>query len=148
MVPVSALVRVSWNVIAKAPWGGEDLGSHFRLLFIADGSQEHSQAGQEPGEGADAEAMEGAAHWLAHMACSACFPVEPRTPAQGWPHPQQGRPSPVELCLRECPAGVLHRLFSVEGPSSQMPLASVQLTKGANVGGKLDVLITALNCKE
>ena len=45
------------------------------------------QAGLDQAGRPDAEAMEGAAYWLAHMACSACFLIDPMTMSPGMaPH--------------------------------------------------------------
>jgi hypothetical protein len=33
---------------------------------------------------------------LLPLACSACFLIEPKNPAQGWHHPQWARPSPLD----------------------------------------------------
>jgi len=50
------------------------------------------EAGQAPEAGAGAEAVEGAAYWLASLAQPA-FLQSPGPPAQGWPHLQWAGPS-------------------------------------------------------
>ena len=56
------------------------------LLFITKEVRTGTQEGQKAG--ADAKAMEG----CSLLACSACFLIEPRLPAQRWHHPQGAFP--------------------------------------------------------
>ena len=81
------LVRVAIAVMKHnklKTWKGKDLFSlcfHISLHHQRKSGQELKQGRTLPA-GPDAEAMEGAAYWLALKSCSACFLKEPR-PAQG-----------------------------------------------------------------
>lgn len=63
----------------------------FTWLALPYHSPPRGQSGQEPGGGADAEAMERAAYWLAPRG----FPLKPMTTIQECPYPQWAGPSPV-----------------------------------------------------
>jgi hypothetical protein len=74
----------------KANWGGKVLfvclfvclfvfsGSHFEIAVCHQLKQDRNLEA-----GAEAEAMEGAAYWLALMDCSACFLIAPRDTCPG-----------------------------------------------------------------
>jgi hypothetical protein len=74
------------NIMTKKHAGEERVYSAYTsiLLFITKEVRTGTQAGQKAG--ADAEAMEGCSllACLLPLACSACFLIEPRLPAQRW----------------------------------------------------------------
>ena len=88
------LVGVTVTVMkypGQSSWGEKVyLVSTSILLFITEVSQDRN-----PEAGADAEAMEGAAYWLAPHGCSACFPIEPRTTDPGGDHNGLGPPPSI-----------------------------------------------------
>lgn len=74
------------------------------------------------------QTIEGTACWLAAHGLLSLILIEPRTPAQGWPHQQWARPSPINHWFRKCPAaGSDESIFSVEGPSFQMILVRADI---------------------
>jgi hypothetical protein len=72
----------------------------------------------------------GVASWLALMACSACFPIKPRTTRPGMAPPTMGEAFPINYySLRKClTAGFYGSIFSVAVPSFQMTLGYLKLT--------------------
>jgi hypothetical protein len=61
-------------------------------------SGQELRQGKNLEEGADSEAMEGAAYWLAQLA----FLENPGQPAQGWHQPQWAGPSLINHSWRKC----------------------------------------------
>jgi hypothetical protein len=58
-------------------------------------SEQEVKQGRKLEAKADTETMEVLCTGLFLLAYSACFPIELRTLAQGWPHPQYGGPSNI-----------------------------------------------------
>jgi hypothetical protein len=95
---LSVLVRVSMAVMntmtKKANWGEKGLfGLTSRSQSFIEGSQGKTQAGLEPEAGAHAEAMEGAAYWLASPGLLSFLSYRPRTTSPGVAPPTVGPPT-------------------------------------------------------
>jgi hypothetical protein len=119
----------------KATGGG---GGLFQMQFQiavhhqAQWGQELTQ-GRDLGAGADAAHGGDAAYWLAPMACSACFLMDPRTTCSVMAPPTMGWALPHLSLRRKCPTGLpttwsCGGIFSIEIPSSLMTWAYVELT--------------------
>lgn len=79
--------------------GGKGLfGLHFHMAVH---HQKKSTQGWNLETAADTEVIEGAAYWLAPVACLACFLS---LPVQGQHYPQWAGPSLINHSLRKCPA--------------------------------------------
>lgn len=88
--------------MTKAAWGG--LGLIQTMLPHRSSSRLEvrtgTQAGQDPGDGADAEGMEGGlllacCSWLAQPGFFKTKNKKTGPPVQGWHHPQCAGPSPI-----------------------------------------------------
>jgi len=106
----------------EASWGGKGLFSlHFHIAV-----HHQRKSGLELKQVRKQELKQrpwkGAAYWLAPLACSACFLIEPRTTTEGWHHPQWTGSS------RKCLTARSHGcISSTEAPFSVITPARAKL---------------------
>lgn len=123
--PAAVLATVSIAVRKHHDQAGLS-GYAYTSLLIIKGSQ-----GKQSNRDLEADTSRGHGGGCL-LACSACFPIEPRTTAQRRHHLQWAGPSPINLSLRKCPPGF--RPAQSYGGISQLGLlpvrclASVKLT--------------------